>query len=261
MNLFSVIRVELVKLRHKRTTLLLLLLFAPAVLFGAGMSLGLSFFVSDGTEGGVDAVERAMSGLGFAVNMMEQSEFILFLVVIILAALSLAGELENGQLKSELIRVCGRGKVMLAKFIALLLYVYGALLLCMLWSLLIYALLLGGTDFANGLLFDEMAAAQGGYILFSLLGIAVVTAFTLLLGTRVKYFPCFAVSYILWFASLYTDFMGELKYFIPYNMPGYVLETVGGFPQYAPYALLYIGYVILILALSCVLLRKRDIKA
>ena len=120
MSLASVVKVELVKLSRKKTTRLLLLLFAPSVLFGVGMSLGLSFFVSDGAGGGVDAVGGAMAGLGFAVSMMEQSDFILFLVAIILASLSLSGELENGQIKSEIIRVCGRWKIVLAKYIALL---------------------------------------------------------------------------------------------------------------------------------------------
>ena len=260
MSLASVVKVELVKLRHKRTTLLLLLLFVPSVLFGVGMSLGLSFFVSDGGGGGVDAVGGSLSGLGFAVSMIEQGEFILFLVVIILAALSLAGEWENGQIKSEILRVCGRGKILLAKYIALLACVCGTLLLSILWSFLIYALLLRGTGFASGLLFDSMAPAQLGYILFTTLGIATVTAFTFLLGTRMKCFPGFAISYILWFASLYTDFMGKVKYLIPYNMPGHILESADSLRPYAPYALLYIGYAISLLTLSGVLFARRDIQ-
>lgn len=257
MSLASVVKVELVKLSRKKTTRLLLLLFAPSVLFGVGMSLGLSFFVSDGAGGGVDAVGGAMAGLGFAVSMMEQSDFILFLVAIILASLSLSGELENGQIKSQIIRVCGRWKIVLAKYIALLSCILGTLLLSILWSILIYALLLRGTGFASGLLFDSMSPAQLGYILFTALGIATVTAFTFLLGTRMKSFPGFSISYILWFASLYTDFMGKVKYLIPYNMPGHILETAD-IPW--PYALLYVGYVILLLTVSSVLFAKRDIQ-
>ena len=73
MSFLSVIKVEFIKLLRKRISLLLLLFFVPAVLFGIGMLLGLSFFVSDGGGGGVDAVEKSLSGIGFAVTIMEQS--------------------------------------------------------------------------------------------------------------------------------------------------------------------------------------------
>ena len=95
MSFLSVIKVEFIKLLRKRISLLLLLFFVPAVLFGIGMLLGLSFFVSDGGGGGVDAVEKSLSGIGFAVTIMEQSKYINSLVSIILAAFTLSGELEN----------------------------------------------------------------------------------------------------------------------------------------------------------------------
>lgn len=95
MSFFSVVKVEFVKLLRKRISLLLLLFFAPAILFGVGMSLGLSFFVADGGGGGVDAVAKSLSGIGFAVNMMEQGKYIVFLVIIILAAFSLSSELDR----------------------------------------------------------------------------------------------------------------------------------------------------------------------
>ena len=102
MSFLSVTKVEFTKLLRKRISLLLLLFFMPAVLFGIGMLLGLSFFVSDGGGGGVDAVEKSLSGIGFAVTIMEQSKYIIFLVIIILTAFTLSGELENGQIKSEI---------------------------------------------------------------------------------------------------------------------------------------------------------------
>lgn len=260
MSLFSVIKVELLKLWHKKSTCLLLLLFAPAILFGVGMSVGLSFFVSDGADSGVNAVGNALSGLGFAVNMIEQSEFLLYLIVIILAAFSFSGELESGQLKSEILKVCGRGKILIGKFVSLLFVIFGTLFACILWALIIYAVLPLGERFASGVLFDSNAFAQLEYILFTLLGIATVTVFTLLLGTRLKSFACFALAYILWFASLYTDFMGKLKYLIPFNMPGAVLSSAVDLPRADAYAALYTGYVAIIMVLANVIFRKEDIK-
>ena len=129
MSFLSVTKVEFTKLLRKRISLLLLLFFMPAVLFGIGMLLGLSFFVSDGGGGGVDAVEKSLSGIGFAVTIMEQSKYIIFLVIIILAAFTLSGELENGQIKSEIIRICSRSKIVVAKYVALSMLILGAILL------------------------------------------------------------------------------------------------------------------------------------
>lgn len=261
MSFFSVVKVEFVKLLRKRISFLLLLFFAPAILFGVGMSLGLSFFVADGGGGGVDAVAKSLSGIGFAVNMMEQGKYIVFLVTIILAAFSLSSELENGQIKSELIRVCSRSKIVSAKYLSLFLLITGTFLLSLLWQLLIYAVFVSKTEFASGMLFDELLWAQIGYIGFTLLGIGNGLAVTFLLGMKLKTFPYFSVSYIVWFASQYTDFMGKIKLFIPYNMPSYFLEKAGETINGFAYAGLYLGYCMVFLVLSVILLRASDIKA
>lgn len=259
MSFISVVKVEFTKLLRKRTSLLLLLFFAPAVLFGIGMLLGLSFFVSDGGGGGVDAVEKSLSGIGFAVTMMEQGKYIVFLVIIILAAFTLSGELENGQMKSEIIRICSRSKILAAKYVALFTLIFGVILLSLLWSLLIYAVIVSKTEFANGLLYDGQA--QIGYIAFTVLGIGTGLAVTFLLGVKLKTFPCFAISYIVWFASLYTDFMGKIRLLIPYNMPNHYLEHAGAAGNGLAYAALYIGYCLVFLALSAVILQASEIKA
>lgn len=261
MSFLYVTKVEFTKLLRKRISLLLLLFFVPAVLFGIGMLLGLSFFVSDGGGGGVDAVEKSLSGIGFAVTMMEQSKYIIFLVIIILAAFTLSGELENGQLKSEIIRICSRSKIVVAKYVALFTLIFGAILLSLFWSLLIYVVLVSKTEFANGLLYDGLAQAQIGYIAFTILGIGTGLAVTFLLGVKLKTFPCFAISYIVWFASLYTDFMGKIKLLIPYNMPNHYLEHAGAAENGFAYVALYIGYSLAFLTLSAVILQVSEIKA
>lgn len=259
MSFLSVVKVEFTKLLRKRISLLLLLFFVPAVLFGIGMLLGLSFFVSDGGGGGVDAVNKSLSGIGFAVTMMEQGKYIIFLVIIILAAFTLSGELENGQIKSEIIRICSRSKILAAKYAALFTLIFGVILLSLLWSLFIYVVFVSKTEFASGLLYDGQA--QIGYIAFTVLGIGTGLAVTFLLGVKLKTFPCFAVSYIVWFASLYTDFMGKIKLLIPYNMPDHYLEHAGEAGNGLAYAALYTGYCLAFLALSAVILRASEIKA
>ncbi len=259
MSFFEIVRVELIKLLKKRISLLLLLFLVPSVLFGVGMSLGLSFFVSDG-DTGVEAVGESLSGFGFAVNMLEQGKFVIFLVVIILAAYMLSGELENGQLKQEIIRICGRKRIVTAKYIALLLLVFAGIITNLLWSLFIYGIFVGGTNFGNGQLYDEFIVTHMGYVFFSLLGIGVVVGVTFLFGTRLKTFPCFAVSYIVWFASLYTEFSERIKLLIPYNMPNFILENAGVGINYGKYVGVYAGYCIVFVLASGVIIRASDIK-
>ncbi len=261
MSFASVLKVEFVKLVTKRISLLLFLFLIPSTLFGIGMACGLSFFVSDGGGGGVNAVETSLSGMGFAVNMMEQSKYIIFLVIIILAASILSGELENGQIKSEIIRICSRSKIVVAKYIVLLGAVYSVTILSLFWALLVYVILVKNTPFASGLIFDELIEAHLGYILFTMLGMATTISITFLFGVKLKTFPCFAISYILWFTSLYTDFMEKIKLVIPYNMPVFLLENAGMVSQTIPYAGLYMGYCLIFVILSCVGLKKMDIKA
>lgn len=261
MLFLSIVKVEFMKLVRKRISFLLMLFFVPAILFGIGMRLGLSFFVSDGGGGGVDAVGKSLSGMGFAVNMMEQSKYIMFLVIIILAAFTLSGELENGQIKSEIIRICSRSKIVIAKYIALFMLILGSVLLSLLWSLLIYKVFVSKTDFANGLLFDGLIQAQIGYVGFTILGIGTGLAVTFLFSVKLNTFACFAVSYIVWFASLYTDFMGKVKLLIPYNMPNYYLENIGVAVNCFAYAALYISYCLAFLTLSVIILQASEIKA
>lgn len=256
-----VLKAELAKIAYKRISLLLLLLFAPSLLFGIGMSLGLSFLASDGGGGSVEVVESALSAVGFAVNMMEQGKYIIFLVVIILAASSLAGEVENGQIKNEILLVCSRTKIMIAKHVALVSVVSVAVLFSVLWSVLIYVVFVDGTEYANGLIFDALLPVHMGYIFFVIVGIGTVVSVTFLLGVKLKLFSCFAVSYIVWFASLYTDFMGKIKLFIPYNMPNAFLEQAGNAEWYQGYIFLYIGYCIMLQIVSCIIFNKAEIKS
>jgi ABC-type transport system involved in multi-copper enzyme maturation permease subunit len=260
MPFLSVVKIELVKLYHKRTTLLLLLLFLVPALFGIGMAAGLSFFVSDGSDGGVVAVANGLSGMGFTVDMLGQSKYILFLVVIILAAISFSSELENGQMKSAVTRICSRVKILTAKYMALLIVVSLTLLLFVFWSLLLYMALVIRTSYASGQIFDRQLSSQIGYLLFQWLAAAVMIGVTFLMGVKLKTFPCFAISYIIWFASLYSDFMENIKLLFPNNMPDFVLKNAADIQFALSYAAVYTGYCFVLLLLTAALFRRMDIK-
>lgn len=258
MSLFSIIQVELGKLLHKKTTLLSALNFVIPLLFGIGMISGFSFFVGEG----VDAVSQELSAMDFTVNMFGQSKYLLFFVAIILAAISVASEIENGQMKSEVIRVCSRAKILLAKYFALLIILGAVMLLFIIWCLAIYTvMLLVNSPYASGAFFGQILREQIYYIILMFIGIAVAVSATMLLGLKLKTFPCFAISYIGWFISLYSDFFGSLKLFIPYNLPDYALEQAGNAVSLLPYTGLFLGYCGVLIALAVVLFQRMDIKA
>lgn len=258
MSLFSIIRLELEKLLHKKTTLLSALNFVVPLLFGIGMISGFSFFVGEG----VDAVSQELSAMDFIVNMLGQSKYLLFFIAIILAAISVASEIENGQMKSEVIRVCSRSKILLAKYFALLIFLGAVVLMFIIWCLATYAvMLLVNSPYASSEFFGQAIREQIYYIIFMFVGVAVAVSSTMLLGLKLKTFPCFAISYIGWFISLYSDFFGGLKLFIPYNLPDYALEQAGNAVILLPYVGLFLGYCGILTALAVVLFQCMDIKA
>ena len=258
MAFHSVIKIELTKLLHKKTSLLLLLNFIIPLIYGVGAAFGASFIVTDGAAGSVDVVANGLTAMGFTVNMLGQIKYILFMVIIILSAISLSGELENGQIKSEVIRICSRPKIILAKYITLLIVYFFVFLLFVVWSLGLYYFLLSNSPYASGIFSDTLLTAQLYNILFTFIGVAVASAVTITLGLRLKVFACFAISYIAWFASLYSDFFGKTKLLIPYNWPDYILETPDA--NIVPYGGLFLCYCIALLALSVTAFRRMDIK-
>ena len=260
MAFFLIVKIELTKLLYKKTSLLLLINFLLPLIYGIGAALGASFIVTDGGTGSIDVVANGLTAMGFTVNMLGQIKYILFMVVIILSAISLAGELENGQIKSEIIRVCSRPKILLAKYISLLVAMLIVFILFIVWSLGIYYLLLSSSPYANGVFSDGQLPVQLQNIIFSFIGVAVASSITIALGLKLKVFACFAISYIMWFVSLYSDFFGNIKRLIPYNWPDYVLETPNG-TNALLYGGLFVGYCIVILALSAFVFRRMDIKA
>lgn len=257
MSLFSVVKLELLKLLYRKTTLLSALNFANPLIFGIGMIFGLSFLVVED----VYAVSRGLSAMDFTVEMLGQTKYLMFFVAIILAAISVASELENGQMKLGVIRICSRSKILIAKYLALLFVLGSLLLLFILWSLMIYLfMLICNSPFANGNFFSGILREQIYFIFFTFVGVAISVAATILFGLKLKTFPCFAVSYITWFTSLYSDFFKGLRLFIPNNLPDYALEQAGNAVNFLPYAALFTVYCVVMIAVSVVIFQRMDIK-
>lgn len=257
MSYISLVKVELIKLLHKRTTLLVFLNFLIPLFFGIGMLCGLTFYVAED----VYAVSSGLSALGFTVDMLGKSKYILYFVAIIISAISFAGELEKGQMKSEVLRICSRFKILIAKYTALLIALAIMVILFVLWSMIVYYLLLRNGAYSSGEFTGPFVREQLYSLLFTFLGTAVATAITILLGVKLKMFSCFTIAYIIWFVGLYTDFFGRLRLLIPYNLPEYTLEQAGQAMSFMPYVLLFIAYCCVLIAVSVIVFQRMDIKA
>jgi len=257
MSFFSVVKLELLKLLHRKTMLLSALNFVNPLIFGIGMIGGLSFLVVED----VYAVSKGLSAMDFTVDMLGQTKYLMFFVAIILSAISVANELENGLMKMAVIRICSRPKILIAKYFALLTVLGSVLLLYVIWCLVIYlVMLLWSSPFANGDFSSGILREQIYYIFFTFVGIAISVAATMLIGLKLKTFPCFAVSYTVWFTSLYSDFFEKIRLFIPNNLPDYALEHAGNAINFLPYAALFTGYCVVMMAVAVVIFKRMDIK-
>jgi len=98
-------------------------------------------------------------------------------------------------------------------------------------------------------------------MVFMFIGAAVSIASTFILGLKLKTFPCFALSYILWFVSLYTDFFEQIKMLIPINIPDVILERASEGFSTLPYTGLFLAYCLVILILSAFIFERMDIRA
>lgn len=258
-----VCKMELYKLLKKKTSWLLLIVLGIPILFGIGMTLGLVFQISDGSSSFDVISTHKISALDFAVDMFSKSTYIIYFLVIILSSLSLSSELEHGQLRNIIVRICDRRKIIIAKYISLLLVVALAIVFFFLTSFLAYFALVENTSYGNGLLFGDNHNTQILSVLFNFLGISSTIAFTMFIGLKFKTFLCFSMAYIIWFSTKYLEFFETIKLLSPDQFAHYVLNKgISNIPlhQLAFYLILFLMYGFVFLLMSITKMNRMDIK-
>jgi len=259
MRFIKIVKLECFKLLKKKTTWLLLLNLGIPLLYGVGMFAGASFLVSDGVSD-IVVIGQGLSAMEFLLNMLTQNQYILYFIVIVISAMALSNELENGQIRTIITRICNRRKIILAKYLSILFMTFIALCIFMAVTLLIYYTLVCQSAYASGSFWGSGGEMQLLSLLFTFIGLAVMVAVTILLGLFFKTFLCFAISYILWIVLKYVAFFDSVKLLSPDKFTESILENTVNSNQIVLYGMLFIGYCVVLIALSAMRLNKMDIK-
>lgn len=255
----TILKMDLYKLLKKKTTYLLFLTLLVPIIFAVGMNIDISFLVTDG-ERSFDIISvDGVSALQFTANMLSQSNYIIYLVIVVIASMAVANEFETGQIRLYAVRICERTKMIMSKIISLYFMILGYFVIFCLFSIGMYYLFVADSQYGNGTLFlDSMNSVL--YIVVTMVGIMVILTITVFLGLLLKTFHCFAVSYLVWFISKYLSFFDNLKMLIPDNCADIIMAEGIGSIQFIKLFAIYISYIIMMSFLSCYVLYRKDIK-
>ncbi|WP_317891211.1 ABC transporter permease [Paenibacillus oceani] len=182
-NLLNLIQNENMKIyRRPRTWIMAALLLAAVLTFGIMMrNYGGS---------GVDAV-LFMSN---ASSMM----FLVFIFSVVIASDIVAGEFTWGTIKLLLIRPVSRSKVLLSKYIAVLLFMLALVALLFVCSFLIGVLLFGTASSENPIVFGDILRDYG----FQLIELTVNVTFAFMISTVFRSSAlAISLAFVIMFAS------------------------------------------------------------
>ncbi len=260
MGLSQIFKIEVFKLSRKKTTLLLLCFNIMPVFYAIGMKLGILYVVNDG-QNDISIMSTTDTSLfDFFSNMWSMSLYIIYFCVIVIASVSLANEREHGHFGIESIRICSRFKMIIIKFFALAFYIIIATLIFLVVCTLSYYILVRGTTYYNGLILGNNYIKVAGYFMLSLLAIFFMNALTMLLGTYLKTFSCFAISYLVWIILKYVAFWDIIKLFIPDSMAEETLKYGIRLSDASRYMVVIFLYYIFLIGISSFRINKLDLK-
>lgn len=259
MHFSKILILDLYKLVKKKTTYLLLLTLLVPLVFGYGMFAQISFLVTDGNSSFDVISDKGISALQFTANMLSQSTYIVYLIVIIIASMTVANEFEMGQIRLYTVRICMRSKMILSKILSLFILIVSYMGIYCLFSFGIYYLFVARSKYGNGkFLSEELNSVL--YLIVTMIGVMVVVAITVLLGLFLKTFHCFSVAYLIWFISKYLSFFDELKLLTPDNCADVILTDRLRGTEIVIWVGIYFAYVIGITIGTCHIFKRKDIK-
>lgn len=255
----KILLLELFKLMKKKTTYLLLITLFVPLIFGIGMSAQISFLVTDGGSS-IDVIsDTRISALQFTANMLSQSTYIVYLIIIIIVSMVVANEFEVGQIRLYAVRIGNRFGMVLAKVLSLVILTMVYIVIYSLTSIGIYYLLVAESKYGNG---EFLSGGQQSvlYLVVTTVGIIVMVAITLLLGMFLKTFSCFAVSYLIWFGSKYLGFFDKIKLFAPDQCADVILARGMENSEILLCLGIYTVYIIATVLGACYIMKHKDMK-
>ena len=203
MSLAQVIKTELYKDSHRKSSLILFIPMLLAFVITFGYSQGM--IKLDLTVGGTEVfscmdfvfiVWNVLSGLG-----------IVGILLILFAAFQFSGEIERGQIKLMLLRIGKRSTVMLGKYLAAIIVagvsIIGTLLVC----IASYYLFVSGSSMGTGLFASTIEALSTwsiwACILLQVLMYFILIGITFLIGMFVNPFVTFILTMVIMYIGNY----------------------------------------------------------
>jgi ABC-type transport system involved in multi-copper enzyme maturation permease subunit len=254
----TIIKLELYKMLRKKMDLLLAFPLLIPLVFGIGLSTNITTAVQT-TEGSVDLVSQGVGLFEFTDTMLKSANFVFVFILMILVASLYSKEIEDGQIMLYAVRIGERAKLGWAKFLAIALMqaMYYVLFFVLCFTLYVVAVLVGEAElgamvFANW----KPSLLSASYLFVNGL---FFTAISLLIGTRLKAFPCFACTFILSIISLMFQHFGGARLLLPEHFAEYVVHGSIKVEQLVSHMALFVFYVLVFLGSSIFLLRKKDL--
>lgn len=208
---------ELYNIIHKKYYIVLLLLLLIPLMFGAGCFFNLPYM----NEGEA----FAGSALEYCAEMQQLIKNLYFLAVIFIACDAFAGELEEGQLRTALVQVCSRRKLVIRRYLSLCALV--TVFHFFFWgiNMIVYCLCTAKKHtpiFISNRSGGTYIGIWGGYLEAFFICMAVA----LCVGLFLRKIYSIVVVYILWFALRYVDKVISLKNILTEFSADYFMDHV-----------------------------------
>ena len=211
MSVYVITKIELFKLFRKRLTLAMC-----AVLF-------IPVFYTFSVVTDAPLLQMSPSGaLDFALaqwDLLGMTGLFQILFSLIIVG-SFSSEIERGQLRTSILRLCSRKKIVYGKTIALAIFMALCYLAFMLFSLACYYLFVTHTQYGTGAFTGDMIAVLGLPMLltgglFPFMDIFITMGIVYILSLKYKSSICFMLAMGISTLFLIMQFFPGVKYLVP----------------------------------------------
>lgn len=259
MEIWTIYKMEILKTLKRKNSLILLIPSILVVIMSFALSTGGLTLTGDGlTENSQFACLDFINTLWAFFSMLG----IWGILLILVAAFQFSGEVSSGQIKMTLLRVGKRGRVIVAKFLALMTVTACAFILFTLviagsFYLFIAESSIGNGHFQSGMIeLPEVLAS----ILFIFLHLSLFMAVTFLAGLYLSPFTTFVTALIGMFVVNYLIGANTFS-FLKYSALSVSNNLIAGKAEHLLPALLStLAIISLFLALASLLFKRVDIK-
>ncbi len=203
---------ELYKLFKKKIVWLLLIVSLLPFLYASAMYFNLSF-ISINAKETFNCIDYAYVMWNLIIILGLPT-----IMYLLIGSNTVSSELEGGQIRMLLTRVCSRKKLLAYKFLAVSTLVAMFCIICFFTSTAAYYLFVAKTSYGNGMFLSKDTLAIISSVLLSNLEILFLIALTFLFGIRMKSYSTFLVTLGIF---IVLKIFGNVPY-LKVIMPGYI---------------------------------------